>query len=224
MSPNSGTTPATPQETALARLGAAQFQDYSTRWLPVQQHLASTIEAMAAPNSAQRQEAQGKGNVDAAQAFNAQENKIAANDLTHGVNAGSSAFKLHQVGTINDEAGAKASGINTGNEAIDKAYLSGLTGLMQVGKGQRATATGSMAGVAPLASEGAEAAAYESNAVRASNYELGGFAAGAAGQYGVNAMRPSPMVPGTQQFTDYNNMLSGGTGGAAGLLENPAGV
>jgi hypothetical protein len=193
MNKNTGTVQASPQEQALAQIGAARFEDYQARWLPVQQHLGSVVADMGKEGSWQREEAKGKGNVDAAEAFAKTEQQTEARRMASGINVGSSAFKLGVTGSAIDEARAKGAGINSGNQQIDRAYLSGLSTMMQLGRGQSATAASGLAISGELGSREAITAAQESAAERAGNYELAGYGIG----LGTGLMAGQPSAKGT---------------------------
>jgi|SRR5712675_1343548 len=130
---NSGTVGPTAQETALSSNMMAQWRDYQSRWLPVQQHLADVVNDMANPQAWQRQEAEGKGNVDISTAFRQIENQQTASAMVRGINPGSSAFKLGVTGAAVAEAQAKGLSIEKGNQDIDRAYVENLKAITNAG-------------------------------------------------------------------------------------------
>jgi hypothetical protein len=170
-----GTVDATPAERNLAANAMAQFRDYQSRWLPVQDHFANVVMDMGKPDSWQRQEAEGKGNEDVAAAFAQNEARRTTQELASGINVGSARFKMGVSGSAAAEAEARGLAITSGNESIDKAYLSNLTKIAQTGQG---LATSSMQGqgiAGETASRIALSAAQESNASAALPYEAVGL-------------------------------------------------
>jgi hypothetical protein len=136
VNPSGGQAGVTPSEQALASTATQSFNDYSARWLPAQDHLASVVSSMAPGQpSWQRSEAEGKGNADAAIAAENQSRARTSSELSHGINVGSTSFKMGVTGGATAEAEMKGADINQGNEAIDKAYLGGLTSITHAGEG-----------------------------------------------------------------------------------------
>lgn len=197
MNPNSGTVGATPQEQALSSIAQQSFQDYQSKWLPLQDHYADTVEAMGASNSWQRQEAEGKGNTDAAMEFASQSKAMTSSELAHGINVGSSKFKLGVSGMASAEAEAKGAGIAEGNEAIDKSYISNLSSIAQAGQGLANAATQSAGVSAEVGSREAISNAQVANEQSASKFGAIGFGIGALAQYGM-----SGGFGGTSSFSD----------------------
>jgi hypothetical protein len=190
MSPSGGTVGPTPQETALASNAANQWKDYTTRWLPVQDHFADVVSDMGKPDSWQRQEAEGKGNTDVAQSFAQSAAARTSSELARGINVGSTKFKLGVANSASSEAEAKGLAIVSGNESIDKAYLANLGAIARTGQSIANTSTGGQGVAGETASRIAISNAQEANAQTASMYGAAGFGLGALGSpQGVSAMK-----------------------------------
>ena len=136
----SGTQPETSAERAVADLAAAKFKDYQQRWAPRQAALAKTIAAMGKAGSTERTQLKAAGAADTGVKFDEAEKGLAARDVAMGNNRASSAFKLHQAGLDADKAASIGIGSTVADQMVDDAYISGMQSLMQIGRGQEATA------------------------------------------------------------------------------------
>jgi hypothetical protein len=163
----------------------ASFKDYQARWLPLQDHFAQLVTDMVKPDSWQKQEAEGKGNVDVAQEFAKMNQQRNASQIASGINVGSTKFKMGVAASASAEAEARGMAINTGNEAIDKAHLANLTAIARTGQSLATTATQGQGAAGEVASRIAISGAQEANETRAGNYELAGFGIGALGSAGA---------------------------------------
>jgi hypothetical protein len=210
MSPNSGTVGPTPQEQALSSIAQQSFQDYQSKWLPLQDHFADTVEQMGASGSWQRQEAEGKGNADAAMQFANQSRARTSSELANGINVGSSKFKLGVSGMASAEAEAKGAGIAEGNEAIDKSYVSNLTSIAQAGQGLANAATQSAGVSAEVASREAISNAQVANAQKANEFGAIGFGIGALGQAGMSYLTNASGITDTDYGFDPSTGVGGG--------------
>src|SRR5262245_32648152 len=141
---SSGTQPETSAERAVSDLAAAKFRDYQQRWAPRQAALARTIQAMAKPDSWEREDLKSKGAADTSVKFDEAEKALAARDVAMGNNRASSAYKLHQAGLDSDKAASLGISSTVADQMIDDAFMSGMQSLMQIGRGQEATASRGM--------------------------------------------------------------------------------
>ena len=197
MQSNSGTVGPTPQEQALSANASAEFQRYQSKWLPLQDHLSDVVTSMGQPNSWQRQEAEGKGNTDVAQQFAAMNQQRSVSQMDHGINVGSTSYKLGTAASATAEAEAKGAAVNQGNQAIDKAYLSGLTSITKAGEGLAGASMQGQSMGADIASREGITNAYISNASQANEMGaigtgIGGIAAAYIGQQ----KQPQPGIGG----------------------------
>ena len=181
MSPSGGTVQPTQQELTLAANAQASFRDYQSRWLPLQDHFSSVVSDMGKPDSWQKQEAEGKGNVDVAQEFSKMTAERNAQQMASGVNVGSTRFKLGAAEASAAQAEAKGVAINTGNQSIDRAYLANLGAIARTGQGLANAATGGQAAAGEVASRIGISNQQEANVGTSNNAELMGFGIGALG-------------------------------------------
>jgi hypothetical protein len=222
---SSGTVGPTPQEQALSANASAEFKRYQSKWLPLQDRLSDVISSMGEANSWQRQEAEGKGSTDVAQQFASMNQKRSVSEMDHGINVGSTSYKLGTAASATAEAEAKGAAVNHGNEAIDKAYLSGLTSITKAGEGLAATATQGGALSAEVGSREAISSAQLANADRANTWGMigtgiGAAAGGIAGSMGPSdasyGFDPSSGIGGGPDFRTSMAPAGTGIGGSSG--------
>lgn len=210
MNPSGGTVGATPAEMTLAANAQQQFQDYSTRYLPVQQRLNSIVDEMGKPDSWQAQEAEGKGNVDAAASFARADQQRTAATLDKGINVGSGAFKFGITSNAAAEAETKGAAVNEGRIAISNAYLSGLNDITQTGQGIAGAATGGMAVGAQVGSREAISGAQVTNAENTGPYAALGIGLGALTQAGIpkpgGGDQPGSFPSGINAYEGYGQL------------------
>jgi hypothetical protein len=162
---------------------------------------------MGQPDSWQRKEAEGKGNTDVAQQFAQIAQKRTASTLDHGINVGSSAYKLGVAASATAEAEAKGAAVNSGNQAIDKAYLSGLTSITKAGESLAGAATGGAALGAEVSSREAITGAQLSNENRANNWNMIGTG---IGMIGGSLTGGASSTPDTNYGFDASTGIGGG--------------
>lgn len=184
----------TPQQAAMREFAMNQLQDYKNRWLPVQRELGAQITRMGAPDSAQREMAEGKASTDTAMAFSRAQGAVQRALTGAGVNAGSSRAKLAVTGLAGDEARTRGIGKMVTNQMVDDAYMQGLQALTQIGRGERASVASGLAHQAQTSAREAETSAQVSAMNRAGNAEIAGQAIG-AGIY--QGLKPKETPAGT---------------------------
>jgi hypothetical protein len=222
MSPSGGTVAATPQERALASNAMASFKDYQTRWLPVQDHLSSVVSDMAKPDSWQKQEAEGKGNVDVAQEFSKMNAQRNTSQMASGINVGSARFKMGIASGASAEAEARGMAVNTGEQAINKAYLANLGAISRTGQSLATSATQGQGAGGEVASRIAVSGAQEQNAVNAGNVSMATLGIGAIGGALNSPGSPTPNTNPTMTMDPAGTTYSGGGNYSPGLNINPA--
>jgi hypothetical protein len=179
MSPSGGQVGPTPQELTLASNAQASFNDYRQRWLPMQQHLADVVNDMGQPDSWQRREAEGKGNVDVSAAFAARDSQQTASMMSRGINPGSSAFKMAVASGATAQAAAKGIAVEKGNQDIDRAYIENLSAITAAGQKLAGAATQGQSVAGEVASREAISNAQVQNQETANTYGAIGFGIGA---------------------------------------------
>lgn len=185
----------TPQQRAQVEFAVNQLADYKKRWLPVQQRLATAVQAMGKEGSAARKAAAGKANVDNAINFEKAQGAVEKMLSSGGAGVGSGKFDLGVTGVQADKAASRGLGMAVADQQVDDAYLSGLTALAATGKGQRAQVADSLSRQAAQSSRQAAADAEASMAQHGAQANLVGQFAG----YGLKSAfgaQPTPQAPG----------------------------
>lgn len=188
MGKSSSETQETPQQAALVEKAQAQLADYKARWLPLQKNMAQQIQDMGAENSGARQRAQGRAAVESTVKFGQARAGVEKALSNQGRGPGSSAFKLGLGDLANNQAASKAGGMAMADQAVDNAYVQGLTALTAIGRGEKASAIQGETQLAAMSGRQAAADADEAAAAAAGNAQL----IGTVGGMGLNAaMKPS---------------------------------
>src|SRR5665213_2123266 len=128
----------TSAQVAQASHAANMLADYNQRWLPVQQKLASQIDAEGPENSNARQLAQGKATTDVAMDFDKAQTGLNASLSNNGAAPGSGRADLATAGMGGDAAASKGLGKMISDQQVDDAYTQGLGALTALGQGQSA--------------------------------------------------------------------------------------
>lgn len=194
----------TPQERASAQHAVDLMQDYRTRWLPVQQRLAQTIEAEGKPDSAARKLATGKASTDTAVAFDKANGAIEKNLSNAGSLPGSSRSNLAVAGMGTDAAASTGLGHMMSEQAIDDAYTQGLGALTSLGRGERASAGSALTNMAKMSAAQSASDAQISLANREGEAAMGGQVAGFGLQQAMSKGFPTFGAGGTNSSTPMN--------------------
>lgn len=205
----SGQVQETSQQKALATYASNKLTDYQNRWLPVQQHLASQIQAMGQPGSAAQKNAEGRANTDSTIKFAGAQDQLQSN-LADSGGLGSSRSKLAIAGLGTDEAKSKGLGMTAADQQIDDAYTQSLGALTAIGQGQSAQVGNSLAQQASSSSAQATADADAALTSRMGNAKLIGQFAG----YGMQ----SAMAPSTPKIPALNGPAGSGVNMDAGIV------
>lgn len=190
----------TAAQKALAQHAQLVMNDYTARWLPVQQNLGAQIEAMGKPGSWQHTEAAGKASTDTAIQFNGAQGALQKSLSNNGAAPGSGRADLATAGLGFDAAKSTGLGEMISNQQIQDAYTKGLGALTQIGQGQAATVSNSMENQA--ASSGYQAQA-DAKAALEDQMGIGGAVGTGLGLVGQQYMKPGghdssglPNIPG----------------------------
>lgn len=175
---NKGTVPETAAEKAVSDLAMNRFRDYKARWAPLQARLAETIQSMGKADSREREQLKTSQAADAAVAFDKAEDAALQRDAAAGIDRNSSASKMRRAGMRTDRAASIGIGGAISDQMVDDAFIGGLNALMNIGRGQQATAVKGMSESARMASGIAQNDAALSAQQRAGNYEAAGTAVG----------------------------------------------
>lgn len=194
----------TAQQRAMAEFAMNELQDYKQRWLPVQKQLAAQIQSTGERGSAARAAATGKAATDTAMQFAQAEGALQKTLNNQRVGMNSSRAKLAISGMGADKATSTGVSTMIADHQIDDAYLSGLSALTAIGRGERAQVADSLASQARQSSRQAAADAEASMLQRAGNARVAGQLAG----YGLGAAMGGGLGPGPAAYTDPSSPMA----------------
>jgi len=190
----------TAAQKALAQHAKLVMDDYTARWLPVQQNLASQIESEGKPGSWQRTEAAGKASTDTAIQFSGAQGALQKSLANNGAAPGSGRSDLATAGLGFDAAKSSGMGQMISDQQITDAYTRGLGALTQIGQGQAVSVSNAMENQA--ATSGMQAQA-DAKAALEDQMGIGGAVGTAAGLIGQQYTKPGghdssgyPNIPG----------------------------
>jgi hypothetical protein len=178
----------TEQQRAMTEIAVARLADYKKRWVPLQQKMLGKVLDMGQKGSAAREKASGKASTDNAVAFGDAQTQLQGILSGTNTNPGSSKAKLAMAGVNDDQASSRGFGITASDQAIDDAYLQGLSSIAAMGKGQGASGVKGMQEVANQSGAQAQQDAEISANRRAGNAQLIGTVAGAGLAVGIGNM------------------------------------
>lgn len=211
MSGDKNETQETPQQAALVEKARAQLADYKARWLPLQKRMAQQIQDMGAEDSGARQRAKGRAAVESTVKFGQARANVEKTLTNQGRGPGSAAFGLGLGDLAANQAASKAGGMAMADQAIDNAYVQGLSALTAIGRGEKANAIQGETQLAAMSGRQAAADADEAAAAAAGNTKLIGTVAG----MGLAGMKPSgPNVP----VADQRGFGMGGSGAPVSMF------
>lgn len=149
-----------PQEKLLAERAAQQFDDWQTRWKPVQQALIGTITESGKVGSTARTKAAGLSNVENQIRFSGAAQQLEGALAEAGGGMGSSKAKLTGSEFGGSQAASRGAAFGASDQAIDDAYVAGLGSIMSLGRGEKA---GAQAGAANAAQAAGAQALQDAN-------------------------------------------------------------
>jgi hypothetical protein len=163
----------TERERAMAEVAMQRVQDYRQRWMPMQRNLARTVDAMGEGGSAARKQARGIASTETEGQFAGARDTM-EKGLAGTVGLGSSKAKLAITGMGDDQASSTGMGLTLAEQQIDDAYTAGLTSIMNLGLGQKATAVQGMSQSAAMSGQRAAFDADSALGRRMGNAQLAG--------------------------------------------------
>lgn len=181
----------TPQQRAAMEYAVKKFTDYKQRYLPIQMRLAEKIKGLKSFDSADRARARGKASTETAARFSQAQSGMEAALTASGAGPGSSKFKLATTGMGEDIATAQGMGLTSTDQAIDNAYVEGLTAIQNIGQGKEAAVSNAVERQAAMSANEAQFGAEMAARNRAGNRQLVGTALG----YGLSQAMPGPNTP-----------------------------
>jgi hypothetical protein len=202
-------TAETPQQRAMVQLALSKVDDYKKRWLPLQKNLAKHIVDTFKPGSSARKAAEGAAATSTEMQFaDAREGLEAGLARRGGLGSGKS--KLAIAGMGEDQATATGLGLVGANDAVDDAYVSGLSTIAALGQGQQANAVQGLSRQAGASGRQASEDARISLERRMGNAQLGAQAIGT----GVGLMKPGGF---DSMQASFSNTAPGSSGFGSGL-------
>jgi hypothetical protein len=188
---DSGKVGETEGERAFAEVAMQRIADYKQRWMPVIQRAGEIVRSMGAEDSVERQRVAGATVGATRQKFTGAVEATEKANRAAGVRADSGRAKLGTIAMGDAEAMSAGIGTTKADQAIDDAYVQGLTKIMQLGRGQAAGAIRNMGDVARDAASVAQSDAALAASRRMGNADLAGTMIGA----GIGAMGDRPRTP-----------------------------
>lgn len=177
---NAGKVQETEAQRAMMEVAMQQMADYRQRWLPLQTNLANQIVGMNERGSFEREHAAGMATAERSQKFAKARGAVEQQLTAAGAAPGSSKFNLAMTGMAADEGQSKGLGLVGADQAVSDAYTRGLTNIMNLGAGQRATAEDGLSRSADISGRIAANDAQLSARERAGYGELIGTGLGVA--------------------------------------------
>lgn len=181
----------TAAQRAAMEYSAKKFADYKQRYLPLQIRMAEQIKSLKSFDSADRKRARGAASTETAAKFSQAQSGMEAALTASGAGPGSSKFKLATTGLGEDMATAQSMGLTATDQAIDNAYVEGLTAIQNIGRGKEAQVSGAIERQAAMSAQEAQFGAEMAARNRAGNRQLVGTALG----YGLSQAMPGPNTP-----------------------------
>lgn len=164
-----------PEEKELGRIAIERWNDYQTRFVPVENEY---IEAVQRTDS-DFEDARGAAGSAVQQSFNRAEEDLSNNLFAAGLAPDSGAFIDAMEGIGEDRALSLGTGINEAEQAVDNQHLQGLQTVVQMGQGQAADSLAGMGNVAADATRDSIERAERSFENRQAGLHLVGNVAGA---------------------------------------------
>lgn len=184
-----------PQMRAVAERAANQLQDFEVRWKPAQQKLIDGVRGMASPNSSERRSAKGVANVENQRAFSEARKGLQEATAQAGQDVAGSKAKLGGDAIDTAQATSRGLGMASADQDVDEAYISGLTQIAALGKGEQAASNSGLMTSAQMgerqAQADAQAALEQSMAQSQALGTVAGAGLGAAASGLKGAMAPT---------------------------------
>lgn len=181
-----------PLQTTQAQIASQQFSDYQKRWVPVQQYFTSRTENNL---GAKQQLAEGAANTDLRAQYGAAAGKLNTDLTSHGIMTGSNRDIMAQNSLGTDEAGASGLSRTATDAAVQRQYQAGLSDIIGMGRGQKATSDQALSTLADQSGEQAASSAEISEQNAAGRGAVAGTLAGAPLGYGVASLNNQQSQP-----------------------------
>lgn len=175
-------------ERDLADLSEEQWQDYQSRYVPLEKHYAEQLDRI--PD--QRPLATGAAAADTAQAYDGAMGEARGAQFAAGVNPNSGRSVMGLADATGKRAAATAGATTSADQTTDDRYWGGQSQLMALGQGQSQQANLGYRATAGLDSAGAVSQASADALRDESRWNAIGTAVGVGGRYGLDAVTSGP--------------------------------
>lgn len=199
----------TPEERELGKIAIERWNDYQTRFVPVENEYIQAVQKTDSDFS----EARGRTASAVQQAFAPAEGNLTDNLFAQGATPDSGRFMSAYEGMGQDRGLSLGTGLNETDMAVDNQHLAGLQNVVRMGQGQAAESLDGMGRVAADATMDSINRANRSFDNRQAGLHLAGTVAGAGTHaYTNQAPNMGTSTPyGSSARTNYN--VSVGKGG-----------
>lgn len=189
----------TPEERELGRIAIERWNDYQTRFRPVENEYIEAVQM----NDTDFDQVRASTASSVQQGFNPAEIDLTNNLFAKGMNMESSQFGGALDDFAIDRAVSLGTGLNEAELAVDTAHLKGLQNVVAMGQGQAMESINGLGHMAGDATRDAIDRSVRSYQDKQAGLQLVGQVAGAGMSYGMNQM-PSVNTQGQSQPL-YNN-------------------
>lgn len=198
----------TPEEKELGRIAIERWNDYQTRFRPVEDEYIRSVQKTGADFD----QARGQTAAGVQMAFGSAEDTLKDNLFANGLGPDDGNFLKAIEGLSDDRALSMGTGLNETDVAVDNQHLRGLQSVVEMGQGQAGTALNGMGNVAADATRDAIDRANRSFENRQAGLHMVGNVAGAGTNYamGLSAPGGTSTQPGTFARTTYNHEVGKG--------------
>lgn len=198
----------TREERELGRIAVERWNDYQTRFVPVENEYIESVQQTGADFD----DARGGATASVQQSFGAAEDDLRGNLFAAGLSPDSSQFTSAIEGLGLDRALSLGTAANEAEVATQNRHLTGLQNVVQMGQGQAMNAIQGKGEIAGRATQDSIDRANRSFENRQAGLHLAGTVAGAGTQ--ALATRPTPggtsTAPGSMARTYYNHQAGKG--------------
>lgn len=193
--------PQTEEEKALGEIAVARWNDYQTRFLPVENEYMHDVQM----TDSDYEQVRGQAGTSVQQSFGGAQGLLEDNLFATGVDPSSSQFKKSMAEFSDDRALSLGSGINEAELGVDTQHLKGLQTVVAMGQNQAFDSIGGLSSVASNAASDAANRATNSYQNRQGNLHLVGTIAGAGTAAYMNSGSTTPQ----QSDGWFNTDISG---------------
>lgn len=192
MAKGGDTVKETEAQKAFADVASKNWDDYQRRWVPVQNVFKQRVEQIGASKPV----AIGRAATDVTGEFGKARTGLDVSNASRGINVGSGRGIFGDANLDTSQASSKSAVMGSADRSIDEQYFKGLTDVINIGRGEKASAEFGSENLANMSAERARADAQNSQLASAGIGSGIGTAVGTAGGIALNKMtQPSITAP-----------------------------